>query len=235
MYILILLLALTGLYFLNRAIIKQLYLISYLLLRTQKFGVYFYFLLFFPGIIIHELAHFFMASILNVPAGEIEIFPKKKEEGKYTLGRVKYARTDPVRQNLIGIAPIIVGSLAIVFLVKFGLKLSDITALLHLLPTWLNLLFLYLILVIANTMFASEEDRKSILALPILITLLILFLNAFGAVEILEKAGAIIEDMSQILAFSYLFVATISLVLFLALFLVRFIIQFVSPFKIRVK
>lgn len=231
MSILILILVLIALYLINRAIIKNLYLISYLLFKTPKLGLYLYFFLFLPGIIVHELSHFFMASLLAVPAGEIDIFPKKIDEKRYTLGSVKYAPTDPLRQNLIGIAPIIFGSIIITFLVKFGLKIpltQTLPSLNQLAINSSNLLFLYLILTISNSIFISKEDQKSILALPTIIVLLILFLNTLGAFNILEKTKPLIVNISNTLSFSFLFALVVSFVLYLFLLIIRLFLQLVS-------
>jgi len=229
MYIFILLLTLAGLYLVNKNIIYQLNMISYLLFKSAKPGIYFYFILFLPGIIIHELAHFFMASILNVPAGDIEIFPRQVKKGKYTLGQIKYAKTDPIRQNLIGIAPIIFGSIIITALVKFVLGSTSLAQIPEIALTLPDLLFLYLILAIVNTMFISQEDRQSILALPIIIALLILFLRAFEQGEILAKAKVIVQNTSQILTFSYLFGLVTSLILFLLFFVISTLVKSFLP------
>ena len=120
-----------------------------------------YFLLFFPGIIIHELAHFFVATLLLVPTGEISIFPEEKK-----IGSIQVAKTDPIRLAIIGLAPTIIGTAAILAIFSFANPK--------------NFFWIYLVFAINNTMFASESDRRSWLGLLALIILIGSSLYLFG-------------------------------------------------------
>lgn len=124
-----------------------------------------YFLLFFPGVIIHELAHFFVASLLFVPTGEISIFPEEKR-----MGSIQVAKTDPIREAIIGLAPTIMGTAGILAIFSFANPK--------------NLFWLYLVFAINNTMFASESDRRSWLGLLALIALIASSLYLFGLLSL---------------------------------------------------
>lgn len=122
--------------------------------------------IFLPGIIIHELAHFFAASLLFVPTGEIEFMPQVSE-GQLKLGSVAIGRSDPIRRFLIGVAPIIAGLSLIIGLLYFvQLKnLNEIGVL---------LLASYIIFAVGNTMFSSRKDMEGGLVLLVFVLIIIL-------------------------------------------------------------
>jgi hypothetical protein len=124
--------------------------------RSQTTTIHLLAILFFPGVLIHELGHFLMASILLVPTGEIEFFPKI-QEGGVKLGSVAIARTDPFRRLLVGVAPVVSG-LGILFLASYYLS--------PLWPfSWRDFLFGYILFEVGNTMFSSKKDMEGALLL----------------------------------------------------------------------
>ena len=109
--------------------------------------------LFLPGIIIHELSHFLIASLLFVPVGEIEFVPKRTEQG-LKLGSVAIWKTDPIRRALIGVSPIIAGVLLLGAAGYFMFSNSLIV---------MAVLLLYLVFSVSNTMFSSSKDLEGFL------------------------------------------------------------------------
>src|SRR5579864_7350547 len=75
--------------------------------------------LFLPGVIIHELSHMFMASLLFVRVGAVEFWPKI-HGSSVKLGSVQIARTDMLRRFLIGAAPLF-GGMGILLLLFYYL------------------------------------------------------------------------------------------------------------------
>ena len=69
-------------------------------------------LIFFPGVVVHELSHLLVAAIMLVKVGRIEFKPKIIDE-ELKRRSVEVARTDPVRRAIIGFAPVFVGLLVI--------------------------------------------------------------------------------------------------------------------------
>lgn len=120
-------------------------------------------LLFLPGIIIHELSHLLFASLLFVPAGEIEFLPKREGQN-VKLGSVSIAKTDPIRRFLIGISPFIFGVLVISAVLSFTKSTNS--------PLYVNLLIFYTLFVTGNTMFSSQKDLEGALVLLTLIAIL---------------------------------------------------------------
>lgn len=158
--------------------------LGYLMLGSRRAGVWLYTLLFLPGILIHELSHFVAAAFLGVRTGEIQLFPHegKEKHGQVALGSVQVAKTDFVRSSLIGAAPFFTGSIVLFALVDIVVvrqisfvSLSEMVAGVGALLAsggWRAGVFLYGILVVGNTMFSSDEDKRSY---PILFFFLALF------------------------------------------------------------
>lgn len=124
-----------------------------------------YFLILFPGVIVHELSHFFVASLLFVPTGEISIFPEEKK-----IGSIQVAKTDPIREALIGLAPTLIGTAVILAIFSFANPK--------------NIFWLYLVFAINNTMFTSESDRRSWLGLLAFLALITASLYLFGVLPL---------------------------------------------------
>jgi len=184
-------------------------------------GQTFYFLLFFPGIIIHEMSHFFIASLLLVPTGEISIFPKEKR-----IGGIQIAKTDPVRMSIIGLAPMIVGTVAILVIFFLALKLPfeiiGIGKLFSLLKEPINLFWFYLVFAINNTMFTSESDRRYWFGLLFLIILAGSSLYLFGLLSLV--AGPLVYYATlaaNLITTAYLSTFLVNLLFIIPLFLLK--------------
>lgn len=161
-----------------------------------------YSIIFLPGVITHELSHFFIATILGVPTGKIEIFPRPHSRA---LGSIQVASTDFVRASLIGIAPFLIGSFTIVALNLW----------LHL-PYYLDF---YLIFALANTMFTSQSDLRSWPAfLVILLMFLLVALWSGLAVSLVRP----LETILAVLNASYFLALKLDLILLLPLLVLKY-------------
>lgn len=139
--------------------------------KSQTMSIYLLALLFFPGVLIHELGHFLMASFLLVRTGEIEFLPKI-QEGGIKLGSVSIAHTDPLRRFVIGVAPFVSG-LAILFLSAYYLT--------PLWPfSWKTILFGYILFEIGNTMFSSKKDLEGAIGLLLFVGFIVGSLFVLG-------------------------------------------------------
>lgn len=149
--------------------------LSLLLVGDNDLAMFLYFVLFLPGILLHELSHWLMAKLLRVRTGKISIWPSKRRAGRQMrLGSVKVGRADPVRNSLIGLAPLLSGTLVILLIGDWILGLNTIgdiflsgewpalweglVAYVHVPDFWL---WLYLIFAVSNAMLPSETDRQS--------------------------------------------------------------------------
>ena len=161
--------------------------LALLIFNRPGLGVTLFNILLFPGVIIHELSHFLMAAMLNVPTGKITIFPHQ-DEGEQRLGSVQIAHTDPLRESLIGGAPLVTASVSLVALAHWqfpGLftsapTLTQIIPPLSHLQTWI---WFYAVFTLSNTMFTSKSDRR---AWPFLIGLFVLTFIIFYALNLVK-------------------------------------------------
>lgn len=198
-----------------------------ILLRISgpNFAKTLYFLIFFPGVVIHELAHFFAASILLVPTGEISIFPEEKK-----IGSIKIAKTDPIREAIIGLAPTIIGTavILVIFLMPLNLppEILGFRKLFTLLKEPKKLFWLYLIFAINNTMFASESDRRSFLGFLALIVLIVSSLYLFGLLNLVAGPLFYYATLAaNLITAAYGSTFLVNLVFIIPLFLIQLIIE----------
>lgn len=138
--------------------------------RNQKFSLSVLTLLLFPGTVIHELSHLFVAEILGVPTGKLTLVPEGLEnEAEIRAGSVAVAKTDPIRRMLIGMAPVIVGMGAIAA-ISYMTNMIDMTYM-------MKAIQYYLLFAVSNSMFSSREDLKGVF--PVVATLGILLAAGF--------------------------------------------------------
>ncbi len=204
MLLLILLIELVILFLLSRYVTQLLYGLFLLIFRSRSVAISATTLLFFPGTVVHELAHLFTAEILGVHTGKLSLVPENLEEDEIQAGSVQIAKSDPFRRYLIGFAPLIVG-LVILAALSYWLPslLQQATAaarsgnLLTSSSTYLVSLLIYLLFVISNSMFSSKEDLKGFFAFAITIGILV------GAGYIagirIELTGTALEFANRIL------------------------------------
>lgn len=142
-------------------------------------------LIYLPGTIVHEAAHFITALLLILPVKSMTVFPSFYE-GEIKLGEVRFEKRDVFRGIIVGIAPFF-----------FGLATLSAFFVFHLFPNvnfWLNIVFGYLIFSISSNMFSSKQDLEGLIFLiPLMALILAIFyifdikLNLFLFNQILDK------------------------------------------------
>ena len=202
-------LCLPTLFLLQRWIHRHLRGLAYLLTGRMSWAVLIYAIILFPGVLLHELSHWIVARLLGVRTGAISLLPQMQRDGSVRLGYVEYYRSrtlGPVRESLIGGAPLITGTLAVLLI---GFEVFDITnfaaavesASLDRLGGVLTQLFtapdflvwLYLIFAISNAMMPSPSDRRAwpLFLLLLAIAATVLFLLDRQQVIIAGIAGPV--------------------------------------------
>ncbi len=156
------------LFFLSKKLIKSLYLILFKISKNHKVVVNTLAIIFLPGTIMHELAHLLTAGILLVPVGDMVVVPQIDGD-EVKLGSVQIGKVDPFRLTIIGVAPVILGSLSILGLLYFAQIYLDFT-------WWKVFLGLYLIFEISNTMFSSKKDIEGTIGFVMAILIVGIFL-----------------------------------------------------------
>ncbi len=165
---------------LQRLLHREIQAVLLIVTRNPQLTIGLFSFLFLPGVILHELSHFLMAKILQVRTGKISLIPTSLPNGRLQMGYVETAHTDIIRDSLIGIAPVIAGSLFIAFagLNRLGLRhLLDVLASGQAGAFWVELkslpqandffLWFYLVFTVSSTMMPSESDRNAWLPLAL--------------------------------------------------------------------
>jgi hypothetical protein len=155
-----------------------------LLTGDPEVAVLLYALPLLPGIFLHELSHALAAVLLGVRVGRISVRPKLAGQ-RVQLGFVPVERTDVARASLIGLAPLLAGSAAILLIGYrvFGLGTLGVTlaagdwtslasGLLSALRASDAWLWAYVIFAVGNTMLPSRADRQA--WTPVIIFLLLI-------------------------------------------------------------
>jgi hypothetical protein len=144
-----------------------------LLTGDSEIAVVLYALPLLPGIIVHELSHALAAALLGVRVGRISIRPRRTGQ-HVQLGFVPVEKTDAVRNSLIGLAPLLIGSGIILLIghLVFGVGSvetalaqgnwpSAVESLLDMLDAPDTWLWAYVVFVVSNTMLPSRADRQA--------------------------------------------------------------------------
>jgi hypothetical protein len=188
-------LTLLPLVFLQRLLHREIQAAFLILSRSPEFTIAIFFLIFLPGVLLHEFSHYLMAVILGVPAARFSLVPQMLPEGRLQLGYVETVKTDIIRDSLIGAAPLMTGGLVVAFLSVTRLELLPLWEVLRngqLNLFWLGItllpqikdfpLWFYLVFTVSSTMLPSRSDRHA--WLPLGVTVLVLL-----ALAILAGAG----------------------------------------------
>lgn len=156
------------------------------LTRRAEIALALFSLLFFPGVLLHEASHYFAARLLGVRTGKFSLLPQPLPNGRLRLGYVETIGTDPLRDALIGVAPLVAGSAFVAYagLLRLGLPalwdgfvlgeagaLSEALSSVYARPDfWL---WFYLTLAVSSTMLPSASDRRAWLPVFLMIALLV--------------------------------------------------------------
>jgi len=165
-----------------------------LLTRRPAVALGLFSLLFFPGVLLHEISHYLAAKLLRVRTGRFSVIPKALPDGRLRMGYVETAPSDAVRDALIGAAPLVAGSLLIAYLGAYRLGMSSLAVLalhgdwesfregLSLLPNHPDFwLWFYLAFTISSTMLPSASDRRAWLPIVTGVLVIVVVALLFGA------------------------------------------------------
>ena len=174
---------------------REIQAVFLLITRRTELTVGLFSLLFFPGVLLHEASHFLMAQLLRVPTGRFSVLPQVQPGGELQLGFVETAKTDFLRDAIIGMAPLLSGGAAIAYL---GISRLGLASLLPLVThgQWMSFwqalvqlpnlpdfwVWFFLAFTISSTMLPSASDRRAWLPVA-------LVLAALAGIAILAGAG----------------------------------------------
>ncbi len=206
-----------------------------LLTRSPVLALGLFSVLFFPGVLIHELSHLLTAKLLRVRTGKFSLIPQLQPEGSLRLGYVEAEPSDPLRETLIGAAPLFSGVLLVgwIAVVRLGL-LGLAEPLLRLslnefrqgLPDWLRQpdfwLWFYLAFTISSTMLPSASDRRAWLPFGLVIAMIFMVvLIAGGGDWMLTHLAAPLNRGLTALAMVFIFSIFLHIALIFPFFLLH--------------
>ena len=235
-----------GLALLQRKLHQEIQSILFLITRRIDLALAIFSILFLPGVLIHELSHYFTARLLKVPVGRLSVIPQPLPDGRLRLGYVETAQTDFLRDAMIGAAPLIFGSLFVAYAGLVHLNFADI---------WTQIsmgdldsitrsfsyaisqpdfwIWFYVIFVVSSTMFPSETDRRA--WRPILLTIgifIALLLIAGAGPWLWDNLGTALLTMLDILSLIFVLSALVHLILWPPCWLLRVFLERI--FRLRV-
>lgn len=180
--------------FLQRLLHREIQAVFLIATRDPRFTIIFFQILFLPGVFLHELSHFLTAKLLRVRTGGFSVIPRALPNGRLQLGYVETAKSDIVRDSLIGAAPLIFGTLFVAYVAIYRLDMRvlwdtfrngqfDLFWLgIRFLPTVKDFyLWFYLAFAVSSTMMPSESDRHAWLELVVSVGVLFAIALLVGA------------------------------------------------------
>ena len=152
---------------------QHIFKVGWLLTNDYQTTTVLYYLVFLPGILLHELSLWLAAGILNVRADRAIQFPQEQEIGELKLNFIRISpHTGATRISVITLIPLATGLLALwaiavqVFQWESTLDMAAtgtvdaisqaVTALTRTPDFWL---WFYLAFVVANTMFPGPSNQ----------------------------------------------------------------------------
>lgn len=193
-------LALPILLLMQRWIHTHLHGIALLLMGKPERAVILYAIILFPGVLLHEVSHWLMATLLGVRTGSFSLLPRSQTNGSVQLGYVEYYKQSlgAVRESLIGGAPLVTGT-AVILLIGFRIfGAADLTAAIQsgdidnvtaalgqifAVPDFL--VWLYLLFAIGNAMMPSRSDRRAWPAFLLTLVIAAVVLSLLGVQRVI--------------------------------------------------
>ena len=179
---------------LQRLLHREIQTVLLILTRDARLTIGIFQIIFLPGVFLHESSHFLMAKILRVRTGRFSVIPRALPDGRLQLGFVETAKSDVLRDSLIGAAPLIFGTLFVAFVAINRLEMNVLWRTIQngqfnlfwmgvgILPRTQDFwLWFYLVFTVSSTMMPSESDRHAWLELIVSVGVLFSIALLIGA------------------------------------------------------
>lgn len=164
--------ALILLTYLSRDISLRIQEIVFYISNSQEMAVVGLFLVLMPGIFVHEGAHWAMARLVGLRTGKFRVWPVR-QGNMIGMGQVAVEQKDVWRDSLVGIAPLLAGSLIVTLIgqhifrtpaIVGALNRGDVADLMagfgRAFQTPDATLWAYVLFAVANAMMPSASDRE---------------------------------------------------------------------------
>ena len=202
----------------NRWITRSLQELSIRWTGDPQVALVVYFVLVLPGVVLHEVGHWLIATLLGVRVSKFSLGPVRQgRSNRVSLGSVRVAKVDPLRASLIGLAPLVVGSAAILLIGNQILGVGEVAGRIAAggpEAVWAALqeamqvrdfwLWLYLIFAISSAMLPSESDMSAVR--PVLIFLGVaaaIFLVVAGVPSLSPRVRETVDAVAGYLASAF--------------------------------
>lgn len=196
--------------------------VVFLLTGNIRVAQWIFWLILLPGTILHEMSHWLIAKLLLVKIHNFSLWPKVRSDGWMEMGSIQMdGKIDPFRHSLIGLAPLIFGTLAILFIGQVMLAIEHVAVVFYsgnlnqMVQTILDMgvvpatwLWLYLIFAISNAMFPSVSDRQAWRTALLYLSLIFLSLLIVGFIPTIPPSLQTL-GLNIITALLFAFVVTI--------------------------
>lgn len=227
--------------YLQRFLHLEIQFVIYIITRNPNLTIIIYSILFLPGVFLHEASHYLMAKLLGVRTGKFSVLPQLLDKGRLRLGYVETEKSDFFRDSLIGLAPLIAGTLFIAYASIVKLQLNTLWEVFRN-GQW-NLFFMglglignipdfyfwfYLTFAVSSTMLPSESDRHAWLPLGIWIAVLfsLAIFSGAGAWMLNHLAPPLNEFLISI-ALLFMLSNLAHLILFIPFYFLRSVLVFI--------
>jgi hypothetical protein len=225
---------LTLMLLLSRWINRQVQVIGLRVSGDMNVAIMIYYLLMFPGIVLHELSHYLMARLLQMQVGSFALGPKKRRNA-IELGSVTVASGGSMRDSLVGLAPFLTGT-AVLLLVSYYVfdvaamgeawrmggwagVLAKMNGLWRVPDFWV---WAYVIFVVSNSMTPSESDRQPWVTAGIYLGIALLVVWLFGGFAALADAFSDqVAGALQVLTLGFTFTLVLDAVVAVLLWLLE--------------
>ena len=202
--------------------------------KNKRFVGLIYGFLFLPGVVLHEGSHWLVAKLLRVQTHRFSLVPTWTEQGTLRFGYVEMTKPDHIRASLVGLAPMIFGTVVVLWValevlaleVVFGaLFLGDLSLAMDHLKGVFELPFVWLwmilLITVSNMMLPSASDRASWVPVAVFLALLLIPVILWQPdVARIEWLNGIVEGSFKSLATAFGITAILDLILFLPLWVI---------------
>jgi hypothetical protein len=178
----------------------HLYGVGWLMTNDKRSATALYYVLLFPGVLVHEFTQYLVAGALNVKIKRVIAWPQAQADGTLRLDFVQIKNANRIQAAIIGAAPLFTG-LALVWLISSQLlSLDNVvnavgTGNLDTIGATLRdaasapdfLLWIYVIFTISNAMLPTPADRQGWPLLVGVFAVVIGFLVLIGVGDVLME------------------------------------------------
>jgi hypothetical protein len=240
-----LLLILGPLLFVQRRLHRETQAVLLLITRHHEISLALFSLLFFPGVLLHELSHYITARVLGVRTGRFSLLPTPLPDGRLRLGFVETASVDFVRDAIIGVAPLLSGGLFVAYAGIQRLKLPllwdslasgnlPFEEALAAIPTQADFwLWFYLAFTVSSMMLPSASDRRAWLPLTLVVVVLISMALLGGAGPwMMRNLAPTLNQVLQALAVAFGISVFLHMALLLPMWVVRKLLNRITGLEV---